>query len=127
MGWKLFNNFSIGKFFLFVILAFVFITVVSMLANQFFPTQTWIKEPSIPLLFLTVIIACIPAFMIVNDGKLTQKDWIGLGASMIIILVLLTILPAQFPDYFTNNIYLSDVLKNFWDSLKLFQSVIGLQ
>lgn len=116
-------KFNIGKFLLFTIATFIFIALLSWLLNAISPKLAFFTEPSIPLLFLTILVAgVIPFTFFVNDGKLNRKDWVGLLIYAATILLLLTILPERFPQAFGENIVLSD----FLDSLKLWQSVLGM-
>lgn len=116
-------KFNIGKFLLFTLATFIFIALVSWLLKAISPKLAFFTEPSIPLLFLTILVAGILPFQIfVNNGKLNKKDWVGLLIYAATILLLLTILPERFPQAFGDNIVLSD----FLESLKLWQSALGM-
>lgn len=118
-------KFQVGKFFIFVIATFVAIALVSILIKTIFPDQTFFTEPSVPLLFVVVIAsAIIPFYVFVNNKKLDAKDWWGLIIYAAMVLLILMFLPDKFPQYFGDNVLLSDALRNFWDSLELFQQAV---
>jgi len=125
MAKNLFDQFNILKFVLFAVATFVFIALLHMLAEWALPEGSFFTEPSIPLLFTTVLLAIIVPYMVfINNGKLDSKDAVGLAISAVAVILVLTYLPEQTIGTFTfgDNIVMSDFIK----SLDLFKSSLGM-